>query len=426
MAKDYKLTRRMAGLLKARLPDLGLRRIPDPRKARGKRWKLPVIIKNCLAAMMGGCKSLAQAEALSAEMSPAISKMLGIERRVPDTTMRNILVKLSPSELRRHLRALAKSAFRRKALNHEGLPFGVVSIDGKYIAIDQADNRYAQEHQYADKIGSYGLLRTLTCTLVSSTARPCLDAVPIPAVTNEMGHFSAALKSMVKNFKKLFQVVSTDAGMCSLDNAQLVIDAKKDYLFCIKKDQPSLLAEAQRLLRFKRKPLAETTDIVGKYEVTRRLYKTDEIAGFLNWRHLRTTLRVESTKIDLETGERVAHESRYFISSLQSQRLSDKQWLLMIRQHWGVEVCHNILDTVFEEDDHPWILKDPRGALNVMLLRRIAYNMMTLFRSVTQRSDVKRQMPWKDIIRAMYNALISCQESDVFGLRVRHGVAIIG
>ena len=92
----------------------------------------------------------------------------------------------------------------------------------------------------------------------------------------------------------------------------------------------------------------------------------------------------------------------------------------MIRQHWAVEnQCHNTWDTVFKEDDRPWINSDPKGTVVVMLLRRLAYNMLALFRSVSQRSELRRQMPWRDLIRAMYNAMISLSGSDLAGLRAR-------
>ena len=81
--------------------------------------------------------------------------------------------------------------------------------------------------------------------------------------------------------------------------------------------------------------------------------------------------------------------------------------------------CHNTWDTVFKEDDRPWIDSDPKGTVVVMLLRRLAYNMLALFRSVSQRSELRRQMPWRDLIRAMYNAMISLSGSDLAGLRAR-------
>ena len=85
--------------------------------------------------------------------------------------------------------------------------------------------------------------------------------------------------------------------------------------------------------------------------------------------------------------------------------------------------CHNTWDTAFEEDDRPWIVCDPQGALVVALLRRLSYNMLALFRCVSQRSEERRQVPWKELMRWMYNALIGAREADVAGLRSRQGVA---
>jgi hypothetical protein len=51
--------------------------------------------------------------------------------------------------------------------------------------------------------------------------------------------------------------------------------------------------------------------------------------------------------------------------------------LRVVRLHWGVENNgHNSFDTVFVEDDKPWIEDCPQGALAVLLLRRIAYNLL--------------------------------------------------
>jgi len=428
MANTKRLSRRMAGLLKARLPDLRLEAVRDPRKAKGKRWPLSVMLRMCVAGLMSRRKSLAQTESLSDEMSTGMARLLGVSRRVPDTTMRDVFVRVDPSQLRKCIHRQIKAAKRRKALEPDKLPFGVVAIDGKTTAIEAWDHKYAQRKRDAYGGGVKGLVRTLTCTLVSSFAKVCIDAVPIHADTNEMGQFRDAFDTLVKTYgKKLFRVVSTDAGMCSLGNADAVVEANKDYLFCIKNDQPSLLAEAKRLLGSEQKHLAQTVDIVGKYEMTRRLYKTKEMAKYLNWQHLRTALRVESKKVEMETGIEVEYENRYFISSLKAGELANEQWLYLIRQHWCVENhCHQTWDMAFMEDDHPWIENDPQGALVVMLLRRMAYNLMALFRSVSQRAGHRRETPWKDVMRFLYNALISVDESQISTLRQRPQEAITG
>ena len=54
-----------------------------------------------------------------------------------------------------------------------------------------------------------------------------------------------------------------------------------------------------------------------------------------------------------------------------------------------------------------------------MLLRRIAYNLLALFRGVTQRAQEKRKTPWRDVLRWFYNAIISATDADLSALRPR-------
>jgi hypothetical protein len=103
-------------------------------------------------------------------------------------------------------------------------------------------------------------------------------------------------------------------------------------------------------------------------------------------------------------GRWASRRTRYLISSLPDFHLTPEHWLLLIRRHWGVETSHQILDGPFAEDDHPWISGNPRGALVVAILRRIAYTLLTLFRSVTQRSDERRSAPWKRRMLEVFTA----------------------
>jgi hypothetical protein len=65
-----------------------------------------------------------------------------------------------------------------------------------------------------------------------------------------------------------------------------------------------------------------------------------------------------------------------------------EQWLSLVRHHWGVENnCHNTFDAMFHEDDKPRIELNPQGTVVMMLLRRISYTLLTLFRAKTQHSD---------------------------------------
>ena len=419
----------MVGVLVSRLPEAQLGSVDDPRDRRGVRWGLKTLLTTIVVAIAVGRKSLAEAEALTEEMSPAVRTRLGITRRVPDTTLRDTLVAVNPETLRPCLHAQVKAAHRRKALEPVGLPFGLAAMDGKSTTASAWDSLYAQKQTHTGGQGANGLVRTVTCALVSSAARVCLDAISIPPSTNEMGHFPKAFQSLEATYRQsgLFEMVSYDAGACSAAHGRLVVEKKLHYLFGLKGSQPTLIAEAQRLLGSMRPQdaVATTEDVKSnRSTVTRRLYLSGEMTGYLDWEHLRTVLRVESETVT--DGKVIEKDNRYFLSSLPMDELSADQWLLAVRLHWGVENnCHHTWDTVFEEDDRPWIEKCPAAMVALMLLRRIAYNMLALFRSVTQRGEEQRLTPWRDLVRWLYQAVFSATSAEIDGLRTREVPAVV-
>ncbi len=91
--------RRMAGLLHARLPELDLDRVADPRARKG-RWSLAQILRATLVGIMAGCKGLWEAEQLTAGLSVAARRQLTLPRRLADTTMRDALCQMTLDELR--------------------------------------------------------------------------------------------------------------------------------------------------------------------------------------------------------------------------------------------------------------------------------------------------------------------------------------
>ena len=86
--------------------------------------------------------------------------------------------------------------------------------------------------------------------------------------------------------------------------------------------------------------------------------------------------------------------------------------------------CHHTWDTAFREDERPWIVTEPQGTVVLMLLRRIAYNALALFRSVTQRSEERRATPWKTLLRWVYNTLIAARSHDLDGMRMPCAIGV--
>ena len=424
--------RRMVGLLKARLPELGLDAVADPR-AREGRWSLAQILRATLVGLMAGCKGLSEAEQLTAGLSVAAQRQLGLPRRLADTTARDALCQVSLDELRSVLHRTVHAAWRRKALEPVGLPVSVLALDGKVTALPCFNQPFVQT-QHPEVGSPYGLVRTMTAALVSAPGRPCIDAIPIPASTNEVGHFQAAFKSLVETYDSLFDVVSYDAGGFSRANADAVAAAGKDYLFALKDEHRTMCRLADELLASE--PVLDRTEdmLDSATTVVRslRLLRADPSWSYGDrkgpaqslWPHAKAFLLVEYVK--LQHGSVIERYDRMYVSSLDPKRLTTPQWLLLVRSHWGVEnQNHHTLDTAFAEDDRPWIEADANGMLAVLLLRRVAYTLLALFRAVTLRSDEHRAMRWKSLLTWVRDALVAAAPEHMMNLGVREVCAAV-
>jgi hypothetical protein len=102
------------------------------------------------------------------------------------------------------------------ALSLGHLPFVVVSMDGKYVTVPSVDGRCAQRSSRSDTSAVTSRIGTITASLCSSEARPCIDVYVIPAATNEM-----ALDALLEAYGNLdlFRLITYDAGACSKSNA---------------------------------------------------------------------------------------------------------------------------------------------------------------------------------------------------------------
>jgi hypothetical protein len=302
------------------------------------------------------------------------------------------------------------------------LPFHAASFDGKYVSLKYWDHHYAQQRVDEKNGTADGLVRVVNSVLTTSRAKVVLDAFPIPAETNEMGVFPHAIEAAIRKYGEYFDLVLYDGGAASETNMEATVKLGKGFLFCLADERWALYKEVKRVLgRRKEKSVqAQTEDVESKSEKKvkrRRLYIATAPKGYKQWEHVRSLLRICSQT--LVKGVVVSEENHYYASSLEPAAITPKQWMALIRTRWGVENnLHWTLDTIFEEDDRPWIVSEPRGTVNVMLLRRIAYSILSLFRVVSlglQKAGL--YLPWKSLLDWVYDTLISSTDEDVEGLR---------
>lgn len=415
--------RRLYGLFKTRLPELRFDCIHDPRGDYNREWSISTILSTVVVGSAVNCTGLGQLENLTKVLTPPFCNLLRLSRRLPDTTMRDVLVRINPDHVRDTIHRQIMTSYRRKSFINSDFSCGIVSIDGKYTRSPKYDASYSQRQSGKNGSPDYGLVRTLTCSLISHRSVPCIDAVPIPPKTNEMGHFKEAVRELELAYGtlNLYEIVMGDAGMCSLENANFIHnDCNKGYIFRLKDSQPTLLLEARRLLELlpHAAAVAESTKkLPGKRIVIRRLWLTTDMQAWMDWTHLRTVFRLQCTVIG--PGNKRTEENRFYVTNVARGRFKPEKWLEAFQKHWRIENnTHWTMDALFKEDKHPWI-QEPQGMLVVMLLRRISYNILALYRSVSQRSKKKRGTPWRTLFWAIEAALLQCNYRIINGIRFR-------
>lgn len=164
-------------------------------------------------------------------------------------------------------------------------------------------------------------------------------------------------------------------------HATLVAAAGSGDVLGLKEKQPGLWQEAQRVLV----PLAATQRAEARvWErdhhpwVRRRLGRTQEGAGWMDWRHLRQVWLVRTERFVRQTTPRadrvpVGVEAHYDLTHLDGKRLEGKDMLGLVRSHWSL-ANHGFrtLELAGQEEQAWWT---PGAATAVLgLLRLWAYN----------------------------------------------------
>jgi len=277
--------------------------VADPRNNRGRRWKLSTLIDTLLLGLLVNRSSLRGVESLTELCGDSLGKHFA--RRVPDSTLYDLVGKLDPNDLGRQLHAQTHTLARSKSLEPVGFPCGVAAIDNKTIwtgSPDQAQDPDCQEVHPKDR-PAYCQLRVVRTVLISASGKPAIDQAVIPKHTNEGGLFAQLFEELLAQFPTLFEICSMDAGFCSLLNANLVDKANKGYIFGLKENQPELYREAERMLGGLTTP--EYSTDWERYQGRRiryHLYRTTEMAGYLRWGHLEQVCRVEKQIVDASGG----------------------------------------------------------------------------------------------------------------------------
>jgi predicted transposase YbfD/YdcC len=157
------------------------------------------------------------------------------------------------------------------------------------------------------------------------------------------------------------KVVCGDAMQTQRQLSVDILARGGDYLWFVKANQPTLLADVQRyfdppqhggsypLPPLPRREASTTGKAHGRVE-TRRLTLMSDDESFLNWPGVRQLFRLERQVQQVRTGVKTT-EIVYGITSCQPQKGSADQMLTWTRAYWGIENgLHYRRDVTLRED----------------------------------------------------------------------------
>jgi predicted transposase YbfD/YdcC len=338
--------------------------LPDPRKANHMH-RLVDIVTIALLAVISGAEDWVNVALWGQCKHQWLASFLELPAGIPShDTFNRVFSRIDPDAF--------ENCFR---LWTTGL---VEASGGKLVAIDGKSLRRSFEHGW-DKSGM--------CHLVSAFVQ-ANHLVLAQRAADGKGKELDAMAALLKLLDLKGSLVTIDAIACQKNIAQLITDAKADYLLQVKENQSTLLAKTQTLFaeaeleKYAGFAHATAKSVDGEHgrietrvvDVLWDIQHLGELAG--EWPALASLVRIRRTRetIGKDGQPRTTTVDHYAISSLGRQHQAQR-FLDASRGHWCIENnLHWQLDVSFGEDDCR--LHKDHGAENFSRLCRIALNLL--------------------------------------------------
>lgn len=387
--------------------------VADPRDVRGQRHKHRGLLNLLVVGFASGLSTLREIEDLSADLSGVARRMLGVVKRVSDTTLYLLLASQTVAGLRETLVAQVKGLWRSKRVSNDLFRLGVAAYDGKSVWSSTLKCIEGAKEMTTESGVIVSSLAMLNAVLVSSSARPCLDVQLIREKSGESPAFREMVRRVGQNFFDQVDIFTGDAGLMCRENATVVRGLGKHFVFTVKGNMQRLFAMATSMFAGSGSPARITREERRAGAVVTRTLHTLTISdvpdlGIYDAQELwRLEQRTESPS------GLVQSEVRFFITSLPPRELSPTEKLTVIRLHWGIENNrHWTLDVAFEEDDRQPCQLSRRSVEVTCWMRALAYNLVGALRARAPRKDARPQ-PWRRTMQLLRDVLLTAPREDL-------------
>lgn len=312
--------------------------VPDPRKARGKRYSWPLLLTLITAALVGGERSGRAIGQWVHEHGLELLTQLPIRQHpLPSTsTLRRALQAIDVERLELRVAQFVHSLDQRNPPRPTSGTWHGQAVDGQAV-------RGANRH---------GATLHLVSLVRHGSAR-IRRQVRVRDKSNEI----TAVPGLLAGLDLRGTVTTLDSLLCQQAIARQIVRQRGHYLMVVKENQPALYAAIE--LVFRCPPPAEAGDHLavattqgkahGRVE-TRTLERTAALNGYVPWPRVGQVLRRTCERITVRTGE-VSRAVTLGVTSLGPHEASAAEVEGLWRGHWGIEnQVHYVRDETLGED----------------------------------------------------------------------------
>ncbi|WP_230202923.1 ISAs1 family transposase [Parafrankia discariae] len=298
--------------------------VTDPRKRRGRRHRLPVLLTLATCAGLAGARSFTAIAEWAADAGETVWSALGIVR-VPDaSTFRRVFTLLDADALDTALGAWVAAATSPGTRTRRR-----VAVDGKTLRGSRT-GEVTGRHLLAALDHDTGVV---------------LGQVAVDAKTNEI----PALPVLLAGLDLTGVIVTADALHTQTETARWLISRGAHYVLTVKANQPSLYAQLAALPWGQVRTTARTVER-GHGRRERRTAKATEVRAGLLFPHAVQAVQITRRRQPFTDGP-TETEVAYLVTSVATHQASPTQLAAIIREHWHVENrLHWVRDVTFGED----------------------------------------------------------------------------
>ena len=312
------------------------RNVPDPRKRRGMRHKLDIVLTIFVLALLCDQNDFLRVEDWAKSEFETLSQVMDLPHGIPshDTFMR--VIGLLPVESIESLFVAWICECYPSFSNH-------LAVDGKTVSGTLRTADWETDFKEAPK-NRVNVVSVFDCN--------AFQVVRQQIMPDKGGEILSA-KEMLTGLELHGKMITGDAGFCNVAFANQIVKQGGDFCLQVKGNQPSLqksvIAQFDRALPDEVQTYVD--DKGGHGRIERREYRvlTDELPFYLHdsWSHIRCLIEVHSCVKQKSTGKETTN-TRYYILSKQ---MTAQEASSFVRNHWHIEAgLHAVLDGTFNED----------------------------------------------------------------------------